>query len=207
MPWVGDIGRRSTMHMSRVHLRWYKSFNVRYYGHTDRHPSAKNLWDSKGGADFPSVEIPIDKQITTVVGANETGKSHLLSSVAKLFTGNGVANESHDEYDAKDICRYCAFGALENDAWPSIGCAITCDTEEEYKRVAKASGVEVNTEKKDRLVDGWTFTFILDGSNPKAFCALYGDDRGHLSTISREKWMQLCESAFPRVCFNGGSLE
>jgi len=36
------------------------------------------------------VEIPVRDSITTIVGANESGKSHLLSAISKVIRGAGI---------------------------------------------------------------------------------------------------------------------
>lgn len=72
------------MILKTVFARFYKSFNFDYL--RKAHPEAKPLpWEymEHDGHSlwYPHVRIPIDAKITTVVGANESGKSQLLSSV------------------------------------------------------------------------------------------------------------------------------
>jgi len=110
----------SQMRASKVLLRWYKSFNTRYHGYSDLPDHNPAPWEIYLGQHLPFVEIPLDPQITTIVGANESGKSHLLSAVAKVFTGKGIGDDDHD-YAVQDICRYCAFEGLEKDIWPNLG--------------------------------------------------------------------------------------
>lgn len=50
---------------------------------------------------YPYVQIPIDSKVTTVVGANESGKSHLLSAIKKGISGEGITYQ--------DFCRYSQF--------------------------------------------------------------------------------------------------
>ena len=55
-------------------------------------------WELIDGVFYPYVEIPIESGITTVVGANESGKSHLLSAIKKAITGKFI--------ERLDFCRY-----------------------------------------------------------------------------------------------------
>ena len=70
------------------------------------------------------VRVPLDRFITTIVGANESGKSHLLSAIAKVINGEGISDSTPDRYEIKDICRYCGFGGLDEGVWPEIGIEI-----------------------------------------------------------------------------------
>ena len=91
------------MHLKTVFIRFYKSFNYDYL--RKNHPKANpDLWDRVGSAFYPFVQIPIDTHITTVVGANESGKSHLLSAIEKGVSGVGIQSE--------DFCRYSQFFAV-----------------------------------------------------------------------------------------------
>jgi len=84
------------MKVAAVLLRWYKSFNTNYMGYTDRRagvsPRPWNLLsrNTESESDFPFIEIPVEPDITTIVGANESGKSHLLCAISKVITGNGT---------------------------------------------------------------------------------------------------------------------
>ncbi|MUG93827.1 hypothetical protein F7734_15970 [Scytonema sp. UIC 10036] len=55
-------------------------------------------WDDIDGKFYPYVRIPIDPKVTTIVGANESGKTHLLSAIRKGITGKEIQYE--------DFCRY-----------------------------------------------------------------------------------------------------
>jgi len=74
------------MLLKTVYIRFYRSFNYDYLRkhHLDAQSKAKP-WENVDGAFYPYVRIPIDSHVTTVVGANESGKSHLLSAIEKGF--------------------------------------------------------------------------------------------------------------------------
>ena len=84
------------MRLKTVFVRFYKSFNYDYL--RKNHPEAQpEPWDLIGTKFFPYVRIAIDPDVTTVVGANESGKSHLLTAIEKAVSGEGIKTE--------DICR------------------------------------------------------------------------------------------------------
>lgn len=91
------------MRLKTLYIRFYKSFNYDYLRKS--HPDATaDPWDVLPGDDarfFPFVRIPLEPGITTVVGANESGKSQLLSAIKCLLTGEGIAQ--------RDFCRYSEF--------------------------------------------------------------------------------------------------
>ena len=92
------------MRLKTVLIRFYKSFNFDYLrkNNAQAKPKPWELIDDKW---YPYVNIPIDSKITNVVGANESGKSHLLSAIEKGISGQGI--ERHD------FCRYSQFFTLQ----------------------------------------------------------------------------------------------
>jgi predicted ATPase len=122
------------MKLKIIFARFYKSFN---FDHLRKvHPSAQpKPWESYEGSWYPYVEIPIDPEITTVVGANESGKSHLLSAIRKAITGAG--------FKQRDLCRYSPFFNVQRgrECWPHLGVAWTDVTTEEVEKLrAKLTG-------------------------------------------------------------------
>lgn len=83
-----------------LYVRFYKSFNYDYLRKSDRR-AVPDPWDVVDEADdrfFPFVQIPLEGGITTVVGANESGKSQVISAVKCLLTGVEIRR--------RDFCRY-----------------------------------------------------------------------------------------------------
>jgi hypothetical protein len=80
--------------LTKILLRWYKSFHLNYRGisekgETTAYPIRGRLSPPyASGEEFPFIEIPIE-DITTIVGANESGKSHLLNAITKVIRGTG----------------------------------------------------------------------------------------------------------------------
>ncbi|MHC2065895.1 AAA family ATPase [Bremerella sp. T1] len=102
------------MYLKAVLVRFFKSFNFDYL--RKNHPGAKALpWENVGEAWFPFVRIPLARDITTIVGANESGKSHSLGAIKKGLSGENISR--------RDFCRYSQFFTVEegNMRWPDFG--------------------------------------------------------------------------------------
>ncbi|MBR7838517.1 hypothetical protein KDL01_34945 [Actinospica durhamensis] len=81
-------------------MRFYKSFNFDY----ERKFAAASRaapWEMVDAAWYPYVRLDLDRSVTTIVGANESGKSHLLDSIEKTITGERISRS--------DFCRYSQF--------------------------------------------------------------------------------------------------
>jgi predicted ATPase len=63
----------------------------------------------------PYVGVPLEPDITAVVGANESGKSHLLNAIAIVLTGEGL--------EKRDFCRYSTLFSVEKGKrrYPEVG--------------------------------------------------------------------------------------
>ena len=126
------------MLLKTVFVRFYKSFNFDYL--RKFHDSSKpEPWELLG-ADlwYPHVRVPVDRLITTIVGANESGKSHLLTAIEKGITGNGIERE--------DFCRYSEFHSVElgKREWPDFGFEWNNLGETECQVVQEACGVSTS---------------------------------------------------------------
>lgn len=90
------------MKLKTLYVRFYKAFNYDYLRKS--HPNAvPDPWDvlPESGLFYPYVRVPLEGGITTVVGANESGKSQLLGAIKCLLTGEGI--------ERRDFCRYSQF--------------------------------------------------------------------------------------------------
>jgi predicted ATPase len=102
------------MLLKKVFVRFYKSFNFdylrKYHARAERQP-----WEMLDDMWYPYVRVPIDSKVTTVVGANESGKSQLLTAIEKGVSGEGIQRE--------DFCRYSQFSTVERGQmkWPDFG--------------------------------------------------------------------------------------
>jgi len=186
------------MWISGVVLRWYKSFNICFEGYVDQPQSKGRLWERYDGEFFPYVQIPLDRRITTVVGANESGKSHLLSAIAKTFTGYGNADDADQPYAVQDICRYCAFEELEKNVWPSLGIEITFESANELVDCMGKLGVSGVTNSAADNGPERRCAILLDGSRPgDKFASVYDDTDAHIGHIARAAWYEGCKAHLP----------
>jgi hypothetical protein len=124
------------MKISKVLLRWYRSFNINYVGYVDRRDGAVvrpwNLYGREATDEvlFPFIEIPVEGDATTIVGGNESGKSHLLNAISKVLTGKGI--EKSDAFSRTDLCHFAGVGNKNADTWPNVGLEIQLETKEEF---------------------------------------------------------------------------
>lgn len=70
------------------------------------HPKATpRPWEMVDGTWFPFIAVDLDPEVTAVVGANESGKSHLIKAIRCALTGEGIRR--------RDFCRYSASYSVE----------------------------------------------------------------------------------------------
>lgn len=136
------------MNVSAILLRWYKSFNINYLGYDDRQPNTtERPWNSLN-APSPSayrfIEIPLRKDITTVVGANESGKSHLLSALNKVINGVGIpeGDGTASEFGVIDLCHYASIKDKNAKGWPNVGASFENVSETELDQLIKATSAK-----------------------------------------------------------------
>lgn len=132
------------MRLTKVYVRFFKSFNYDYERKAD--PDARfDPWDDLDGRPYPYVRMDVDPSITTVVGANEAGKSHLLGAIEKLIKGEGI--------EEKDFCRYSAFNSVETNQLrkPDFGGEFEITTERDVARMAAVLGQVPKIEDRFRL--------------------------------------------------------
>jgi hypothetical protein len=92
--------------ISAVYVRFFRSFNYDYLRKTHQNfrPWPWDVLD--GDLKYPFVKVDLEKSVTTVVGANESGKSQLLHAVKCALTGKGIK--------LSDFCRYSQFFAVDD---------------------------------------------------------------------------------------------
>jgi predicted ATPase len=102
------------MILKTVFIRFYKSFNDDFIRKNDSRVAPKP-WEQINNAFYPYIEVPIEAKITTVVGANESGKSHLLSAIEKAISGKNIKRS--------DFCRYSTFFTVKQNElkYPDFG--------------------------------------------------------------------------------------
>lgn len=198
------------MKLSKVLLRWYKSFNVSYDASgNDRQEGAVkrpwNLWKLPDGREemFPFIEISTDADITTVVGANESGKSHLLNAISKVITGKGVPGDPFSSgsepksYTQTDLCHFSSLLGKNLEIWPHIGV--------EFDALTK-SDIEALLTVLDRPASSGGFhriTLILTEEAPDKMARLYLDETVMYLNADMLKKVRAC---LPRVLFINSQL-
>jgi predicted ATPase len=149
------------MKLKSVYVRFYKSFNFdylrKYHGKAQAEP-----WDMIDNLFYPFIRVRTSDEITTIVGANEAGKSHLLSAIEKGISGRGITRE--------DFCRHSLFfsGKRGHRRLPDFGFEWHDLKPGEAARVRDLCGLGVDTS----ISRFWTFrfngtsleVFWLDGS-------------------------------------------
>lgn len=192
------------MWVSRLYLRWYKSFNTRYHGYVEDSYLPKP-WELRTDELFPFVEIPLERQITTIVGANEAGKSHLLSATEKIFKGHSTSEIGNEKYDSHHICRYCAIDGLEEDVWPGIGMQLNFSEREEYQSCLKS--LEITTSIAPKGPDERILRVFIDGErNESEFAIVFDNQNRELGKVEKSKWFEIAGSTFPKTHFINSRL-
>lgn len=103
------------MFIATVYIRFFRSFNFDYLRKAHE-GFVSDPWDvlESDGLQYPFVKVPLEDGVTTVVGANESGKSQLLSAVKHALTGVGI--------ERGDFCRYSQYFAVDKSmAFPDFG--------------------------------------------------------------------------------------
>ena len=166
------------MKISHVLLRWYRSFNINYGAYEDRrHGIVSRPWNNIASGnqdDYRFIEIPIQQDITTIVGGNESGKSHLVSAINKVINGVGIpdADDRQKPFHFTDLCHYAGEQKKNIDTWPNIGLRFVCD-HSEFESVMTAAG-------KTSANRGTSFTLILDQQTDHV-AILYASDSESIS--------------------------
>ncbi|MFI8351430.1 AAA family ATPase [Streptomyces sp. NPDC085596] len=88
------------------------------------------------GMKYPFVKVPLEESVTTVVGANESGKSQLLAAIQRALTGRDIQRG--------DFCRYSQFFAVNKSmAYPDFGLQLTNLQPAERAAVSDACGTDI----------------------------------------------------------------
>lgn len=162
------------MHLKTVLVRFYRSFNFDYLRKHDAKLDRERVWERlDDGRFYPYVRVPIDPRITAVVGANESGKSHLLSAIENGLSGKNLARD--------DFCRHSQFFAVEAGKmrWPDFGFEWAGLTSEE--RAAVSTAVDL---KLDDDVD--CFLLLRNNRDALSVC-LPADDFDAPHPVARDK--------------------
>jgi hypothetical protein len=198
-----------TMRLSRVYLRWYKSFNIDYTGSGggDR-VVVKRPWNTwmlnTAKVELPFVEIPIEPDITTIVGANESGKSQLLSAISSVICGKSIPIDPFSASDPEgrpfgqtDLCHFALPLTKEATLWPQLGLEFSSLTREEFKELS-----DVEPPKGDSSHAVQVFLTRGEGGAVASVYHTHADEPHTLNEISLSKARQI----FPQMHFINSQL-
>ncbi|MEV8515914.1 AAA family ATPase [Dactylosporangium sp. NPDC051484] len=144
--------------MTKLYVRFYKSFNYNY--ERKAAPNAtRRKWEDFDGRWFPYVTVDLDSSITAIVGANESGKSHLLDAIEILASGDGIERGA--------FCRYSEFYSVAKDQMhsPEFGA--------EFEIISETAGKALTDVLSGPLRIGDRFRLFRPGSGQPF--VLYGD--------------------------------
>ncbi|MXZ02264.1 MAG: OLD family endonuclease, partial [Chloroflexi bacterium] len=123
------------MILRNAYVRFYRTFNYDYL--RKRHYNAKpDPWDQmEDGTFYPYVRLPVDREFTAVVGANESGKSQLLLAVECAL---GMSQPT-----PADFCRHSSyFTVAESMRIPHFGLQFDELSADETESVCTALSLE-----------------------------------------------------------------
>lgn len=183
-----ENGAAMAVWASRAYLRWYKSFNT---ATTDPIDSSSRPWDTFDEEQHRFVEVPLSPRVCTIVGANETGKSHLLGAIEKVLSG--VATTATGEaapYSSHDICRYSGMLTVAQDLWPELGLEFTYDDRTERDSSVSALGFG----NKVAGLPGNSLRVIVRGGSDEQYATLYSAEDQLIGTLARDAWHENAKS-------------
>ncbi|QDT49663.1 hypothetical protein Pan258_37180 [Symmachiella dynata] len=188
------------MKASAVLLRWYKSFNVNYLGYDDRQPKiVERPWNKFGSASpavYRFIEIPIRPDITTIVGANESGKSHLLSALRKVVHGEGIPEADDDVslFNVTDLCHYATVRNKNAESWPNIGVIFSDVTAQDIANLNKACKGSVEGEDINEI------TLVLTHDEQREAILYFGRNEDNATNLTKES-LSAVRALLPQVEF------
>lgn len=150
------------MRVSQVLVRFYKAFNFDYL-RKFHDKASKQPWEELAdGSWYPFVVVDLADRITTVVGANESGKTQILRALEKALTGKPAKR--------LDFCRYSKFFIVDGTMrLPDFGVTLTDLDGTEKEALAKVAGVDVGDLPT-------SFTFIRGGDGVNTLWVHVGSD-------------------------------
>jgi predicted ATPase len=129
------------MRLSTIYVRFYRAFNFDYLR---KHSASAtpSPWDIYQGLFYPYVKVDLDGEVTSVVGANESGKSQLLDAVEFALCAKNP--------DPRDFCRYSQFFTVHSGLRvPHFGLRLSNLTPDERSSFAKWAAVDEPTDTDD----------------------------------------------------------
>lgn len=121
------------MRLHSLYARFYRSLNYDFI-RASGDGYEPDPWDSTPHGDYPFVRIKLRPGITTIVGANESGKSQVLGAIEAALTGGGFARS--------DFCRYSRFFGVHDDLiLPEFGVMFAEVTDSDVELIGQMSSL------------------------------------------------------------------
>lgn len=142
------------MRIRTLYVRFYRSFNFDFVRKAN--PKAQRVvWEEVDAAWFPFIRVPLDPVITAIVGANESGKSHLIGAIKAALAGTG--------FDHRDFCRYSELFSAEEGKRrvPDFGLDLELDSED--REALRDAGIDDQSITFLRLSEGINQVIGSDG--------------------------------------------
>ena len=154
------------MRLKTIYVRFYRAFNFDYIRKADRRSDSQtdpNPWDMMDDGNFyPYIAVNVDHELTCVVGANESGKSQLLSAVEFAM---GIKQPA-----VGDFCRYSAyFTVADAPKRPHFGLQFVDLTEREIDQLSRIVRLDESVRPSSFHIfrtELERFTVYLDGETP-----------------------------------------
>ncbi|MGV9503053.1 ATP-dependent nuclease [Streptomyces sp. NPDC003642] len=149
------------MFISAVYIRFFRSFNYDYLRKASE-GFVPQPWDVlDDGKKYPFVKVPLEAGVTTVVGANESGKSQMLAAIQRALSGRNI--------ERGDFCRYSQFFAVNKAmAYPDFGLQFTGLEPADREALSQACETAVADQCETFLM------FRINGQEPVVY--LRGED-------------------------------
>lgn len=105
---AASVNRRKlgSVHLLRVHVRFFRSFNYDMARKASDKARPRE-WETIDGAWWPFITVELDRLMTAVVGANESGKSQLIEAIEQALTGSRISR--------RDFCRYSPLFSVQRE--------------------------------------------------------------------------------------------
>lgn len=164
------------MRLNEIQIRFYKAFNYDYLRKFDKSSSERPWETMDDGSWYPFVTVSLEPDLTTVVGANESGKSQVLDAIEALLGEREVVRT--------DFCRYSKFFLVDRvERVPDLAGVFDDLSEDEAATLAGICGW-ADDERPDR------FVFVRSGDGRPAIYWRNDDDWEHVA-LAAQKLKQL----------------
>jgi predicted ATP-dependent endonuclease of OLD family len=156
------------MILQSVYIRFYKSFNYDFLRKYNKDVTSHFPWEMVGDKLwYPYVQITLEPDVTTIVGANESGKTHLLTAIEKGISG--------EEIEGVDFCRHSTFFSVQKGSVidPQFGFHWSNISDQEWEALAGLFKIPVRPEFTElrifRTSKVDVTAYVGNGAEPKSY--------------------------------------